>query len=78
LRKAKDKGHATIIDVLVTPESDEKGIPFSIVRSELARAWNFAQNASNREVLHQLWELCVKYNVDPKTDAYIALEDEEE
>lgn len=78
LRKAKDKGHATIIDVLVTPESDEKGIPFSIVRSELARAWNFAQNASNREVLHQLWELCVKYNVDPKIDAYIALEEEEE
>jgi superfamily II DNA or RNA helicase len=78
LRKAKDKGHATIIDVLVTPDSNEKGIPFSIVRSEFARAWNFAQNASNREVLHELWELCVKYNVDPKTDAYIAMEDEEE
>jgi superfamily II DNA or RNA helicase len=76
LRKAKDKGHATIVDVIVTPNSDEKDIPYSIVRSEMARAWSFAQNARNREALHGLWEICVKYGVDLDMDAELGMEDE--
>jgi superfamily II DNA or RNA helicase len=76
LRKAKDKGHATIIDVLVTPNSTEEGVPFSIIRSELARAWNFAKNALNREISHELWKICFKYGVSTEKDATLGIEDD--
>lgn len=78
LRKARGKGHATIVDVLVTPDSNEEGIPFSIIRSELARAWSFAKNAINREISHDLWEICFKYGVSTTEDAIVGMEEETE
>jgi superfamily II DNA or RNA helicase len=76
LRRAKGKGLATIIDVLVTPESSEEGVPFSIIKSELARAWNFAKNATNREISNDLWQICFKYGVSTNEDAALGVEDE--
>lgn len=76
LRRAKGKGFATIIDVLVTPDSSEESIPFSIIRSELARAWNFAKNAINREISNSLWQICFKYGVSTNEDATLGVEDE--
>jgi len=67
---------ATIIDVLVLPKNNDQGVPHSIVKGELARAWNFAQNAMNRDVTHQLWKICLNYNVDVKLDSQIGIEDE--
>lgn len=75
LRKALNKEKATIIDVLVLPEINELEAPHSIVKGELARAWNFAQNAMNRDVTHELWKICVSYNVDIEIDSKIGIED---
>ncbi|MFX0092932.1 MAG: DEAD/DEAH box helicase family protein [Candidatus Hodarchaeota archaeon] len=75
LRKAGDKKSATIIDVVVLPKSDEKEIPFSIIKGELGRAWNFAENARNRDITHELWKLCVKYGVNPNIDPQLGMEE---
>ena len=76
LRTAKGKKFATIIDVLVLPDSEETGVPFSIVRGELARAWNFARNAQNRDMTHRLWRKCMEYGVDLELDAQLGLEEQ--
>lgn len=75
LRKAINKEKASIIDVLVLPANNELETPHSIVKGELARAWNFAQNAMNRDVTHELWKICVNYNVDIEIDAKNGIED---
>jgi len=77
LRKSINKKKATIIDVLVLPKDNVQDIPHSIVKGELARAWNFAQNAMNRDVTHQLWKICLNYNVDIELDSQIGIEDEQ-
>ena len=77
LRKAKGKKHAIIIDLLVIPEDEDPDIPFSIVKGELARAWNFAQNAQNKEVAHELWKKCVEYSVNIPEDAKVGREEAE-
>jgi hypothetical protein len=77
LRTAKGKQCATIIDVIVLPESEDPEVPYSIVRGELARAWNFAQNAQNREISHKLWRICMDYGVDFDRDAKLGVEDNE-
>jgi len=77
LRTAKGKKSATIIDVIVLPESEDPEVPYSIVRGELARAWNFAQNAQNREISHKLWRICMDYGVDFDRDAKLGVEDNE-
>jgi len=77
LRKAINKQKATIIDVLVLPKDNEQGVPHSIVKGEIARAWNFAQNAINRDITHQLWKICLNYNVDVEIDSLIGIEDEQ-
>jgi superfamily II DNA or RNA helicase len=77
LRTAKGKKSATIIDVIVLPESEDPEVPYSIVRGELARAWNFAQNAQNREISHKLWRICMDYGVDIDRDAKLGVEENE-
>jgi superfamily II DNA or RNA helicase len=77
LRTAKGKKVATIIDVIVLPDSEDPEVPYSIVRGELARAWNFAQNAQNREISHNLWRTCTEYGVDFDKDAKLGVEDGE-
>ena len=77
LRTAKGKQCATIIDVIVLPESEDSEVPYSIVRGELARAWNFAQNARNRDISHRLWRICMEYGVDLDRDAKLSVEDNE-
>lgn len=74
LRKAINKDKATIIDVLVLPANNELDTPHSIVKGELARAWNFSQNAMNRDITHELWKICVKYNVDVEIDSELGIE----
>jgi superfamily II DNA or RNA helicase len=77
LRTAKGKKYATIIDVIVLPESEDSEVPYSIVRGELARAWNFALNAQNRDISHKLWKICMEYGVDIEKDAKLSFEDSE-
>lgn len=75
LRKGINKEKSSIIDVLVLPTYTELDTHHSIVKGELARAWNFAQNAMNRDVTHELWKICVNYNVDIEIDAKNGIED---
>jgi superfamily II DNA or RNA helicase len=75
LRKAKGKRLATIIDVLVLPEAKDTDL-LPIVRGELSRAWNFAKNAENSEITHELWKICMMYGVDVAMDEQIGLNEE--
>ena len=77
LRKALGKKSANIIDMLVLPPSDESGIPFSIIRSELGRAWSFSKNAMNQDITHELWKLCMEYGVDIDFDVLSGYEENE-
>ncbi len=75
LRKIDRKKSASIIDVIALPAVEYKEVPFSIVRGELGRAWNFAKNARNRDVTHELWKLCMEYGVNFEADPHIGIED---
>ena len=77
LRKVKGKDFAHIIDVIVLPNNDDEEIPYSIVRGELARAWDFSKNAMNKDIAHELWRLCLAYNVNIETDLSMSMEDED-
>jgi superfamily II DNA or RNA helicase len=78
LRKAREKRAALIIDALVVPNpGSEDDVPFSIVRSELARAYIFAKNALNPEVIHRLWRVCQEYSVNLEVDSELGWQDEE-
>ncbi len=76
LRKAKGKRIATIVDVLILPEKPDDDDFMPVIRSELSRAWNFAKNAENSEITHELWKIGNKYGADLITDEEIALSDE--
>lgn len=78
LRKAYGKREATIIDVLVLPKTDERNIPYSIVSSELARAWSFSQHAINQEVSHELWKLCMERDIQVTEILDIGIEEDKE
>ncbi|NLJ37182.1 MAG: DEAD/DEAH box helicase family protein [Candidatus Atribacteria bacterium] len=71
LRKAIGKRNAIIIDCIVLPKLNYKGErdPMPIVRGELARAWEFANHAINKDITHELWKLCQEYDVDIDLDA---------
>lgn len=76
LRKARGKIGARIIDVIVLPESsDEEDVPLSIVKGELARAYEFASLSENKDVLHRLWKICVQYGVRIGEDDKVGLEE---
>lgn len=77
LRKSKDKRTAKIIDVLVLPDKPEqdKAVPISIIRGELARAYEFAKLADNCDVQHKLWEICIEYGVNIDNDYSIGFEE---
>jgi len=63
----------------VTPPSEiERDVPFSLIKGELVRAWEFARNSENKEVTHDLWDLCLKYNVDIGLDGISGEESSEE
>lgn len=71
LRKAIGKRKAIIVDSIVMPKlnyTNEKD-PVTITRSELARAWEFANYADNKDITHELWKLCQEYDVDIESDA---------
>lgn len=72
LRKAKTKGIAIIIDALVLPEMKDNDDYQPIIKSELSRAWNFAQHAENSEITHELWELGIKYGADLNNDGSLS------
>jgi len=74
LRMAIGKRKAIIIDSLVLPAPSSEGDvdPLPIVRSELARAWEFANHADNKDVTHKLWEICRKYNVNLELDGELS------
>ncbi len=78
LRKAVEKGEASIVDAIVLPveKANREEDPVSIVRSELARAYTFAQNSLNKEVTHRLWRICQDYDVDLDVDPKIGVQDE--
>ena len=74
LRKAKGKKKALIIDTIVLPMPDSKHSDFlPMVRSELARAWEFAKLADNKDVPHRLWRLCEEDGVDLNSDAQLSI-----
>jgi len=79
LRVALGKQLAHVVDVLVVPREnlDESGVPGSIVRGELARAYTFAKDSVNPEVSHRLWRLCKEYGVQPEVDAELSIEEDE-
>lgn len=80
LRISNGKRKASIIDVIVLPNYilDEKDL-LPMVRSELARAWEFANLAENKDVLHRLWRLCEKCGINVNSDAQLSIyEDYEE
>ena len=63
--KAKGKRNAVIIDAIVLPNLiSEKNDVLPILRGELARAWEFANLAENRDVTHKLWQLGIDYGVE--------------
>lgn len=76
LRKAEGKRVATIIDTLVLPDpiSFEKS-PLPIVRGEISRAWNFAKNAENSDITHEIWKIGNIYGVEFVSDYLIGLID---
>lgn len=75
LRKAKGKKLATIVDTIVTPSPEiECDAPFSLIKAELVRAWEFANYSENKEISHSLWELCMKYNVNIESDGSLGEE----
>jgi len=76
LRKAKGKRRATIVDVLVLPEEESDNL-LPVVRSELSRAWNFAKNAENSEITHELWQIGKRYGSDLIMDEQLGLYEEE-
>ena len=78
LRKFKNKDYALIIDVIALPNASEEGIPLSIIKSEIARAWLFSKNSINKTVTHELWELCMKFNVNIESDAELGMEEDDE
>jgi len=80
LRKAKDKNKSLIIDTIVLPNSnlDAEDNLLPMVRSELARAWEFANLAENKDVIHRLWRLCKNFGVNISSDARLNLYDEKE
>ena len=79
LRVALGKQLAHVVDVLVVPREnlDESGVPGSIVRGELARAYTFAKDSVNPEVSHRLWRLCKEYGVQPEVDSELSIEEDE-
>ena len=79
LRKAEGKRIAKIIDVLVLPDKPEQDmeVPVSIIRGELARAYEFAELAENSEVIHHLWKLCMEFHVDIPVDYKLGLEEDQ-
>jgi len=54
---------------------EEKDVPISLVKGELARAYEFASLANNKEILHRLWQLCTEYEVEIGEDSKVALEE---
>lgn len=79
LRKAKEKNKSLIIDTIVLPKKTSKSdnlLP--MIRSELARAWEFANLAENKDVTHRLWRLCEDFGVNISSDARLNLYEEEE
>lgn len=76
LRKAKGKRKATIVDVLVLPKKKDENVLMPVIKSELSRAWNFAKNANNAEITHELWKIGNIYGADLITDNEIALSEE--
>ncbi|AKJ05428.1 superfamily II DNA or RNA helicase [Archangium gephyra] len=79
LRKAPGKERAHIVDTLVLPAAEREHDLRSdvILRSELARAYTFAMHSLNKDVLHRLWRLCERYELDLHADAQAGIEDEE-
>ncbi|MCL4480191.1 MAG: DEAD/DEAH box helicase family protein [Candidatus Thermoplasmatota archaeon] len=79
LRLFPNKGIVQIIDTLVLPEVEEEGDPtMAIVRSELSRAYSFAQSATNKEVSHRLWRLLEQFKVANANEGEWSLSDDEE
>jgi len=76
LRRAKGKRRATIIDALVLPKEKEDIALLPVVRSELSRAWNFAKNAENGEITHELWKIGEKYGCNLIIDEQIGLNED--
>jgi superfamily II DNA or RNA helicase len=76
LRRAKGKRIAIIIDALVLPETAGEDEQMPVVRSELSRAWHFAETAENSEITHELWKIGIKYGADLINDEYISLQEE--
>ena len=80
LRLAVGKSRATILDAIVLPGASDpdEPAPVSIVKGELARAYQFAKDAENQEVTHRLWKLCQVHGVRPEVDAEAGSEWEED
>ncbi|MHA1401756.1 MAG: DEAD/DEAH box helicase family protein [Candidatus Heimdallarchaeaceae archaeon] len=72
LRRFKGKRYSDIVDVIVEPNETEEDIEHSIIKSEISRAWKFAQNAQNRDILHDLWRLCLIHKIDISLDAELS------
>jgi len=79
LRMVPGKKTARIIDTIVLPanSSEEDNVPFSIVRSELARAWHFANLAENKDVTHDLWKICMDYRVLLESDGSLSFPEDD-
>ncbi len=77
LRRSKGKRIAIIIDALILPDISSENDQMPIIRSELSRAWNFAKNAENSEITHELWKIGIKYGADLIKDNEISFIEED-
>lgn len=76
LRKYAGKGDVHIIDTIVLPASDLGDISFSLIKSELARAYLFSENSINKEITHDIWKICENYGIIEEDDAELSLEED--
>jgi len=80
LRKAQGKYNATIIDTIVIPADSvlEAKIGYSIIRSEISRAYTFAKSSMNREISIDLFDIAYSMGADLEKDGDLGFESDEE
>ena len=72
LRKNAGKGDVHIIDTIVLPSSDHGDISFSLIKSELSRAFLFSENSINKDISHKIWKICENYGIIVEEDAQLS------
>ena len=77
LRKAPSKFFAVLHDILVVPPNiQEEPTQIAILKSELARAIEFAKTAKNQYATMKLRKIAIKSGIDPEKISKTGFEEE--